>query len=83
MLSLVVQNVYIDKEWVVKEYLRRCNAGVWKKENTQKALKCQNLEHILDAELAGKKKLEECTMDDVINLEHGSPLCSDDVDIVD
>ena len=59
MLSSIVQNVYIVKEWVAKEYLRRCKAGVWKKEETEEAWKYWNLEQILDAELSGKKKLEE------------------------
>ena len=83
----MVQNVYIDKEWVANEYLRRCNAGVWKKkkkEKTEEALKCWNLGHILDVEMSGKKKPEEWTLEDVINEEHGgSPLRSDDVATVD
>ena len=78
MLSLMVHNVYIDKEWVAKEYLRRCKAGVWKKENTQEAFKCLNLEHILDAE-----QPEEWTLEDMTNEEHGNPLSSDDIVIVD
>ena len=56
--------------------------GVWKKENTKEALKCWNLEHILDAELSGKKKPEEWTLEYMINEEHGSPLSSDNVVIV-
>ena len=38
-------------DWVAKEYLRWCKAGAWKKENTEDALKCWNLERVLDAEL--------------------------------
>ena len=81
MLSSMVQNMYIDKEWAVKEYLMRRKAGVRKKENTEETLKCwcQNLGHILDAELSGKKNLEEWTLEDMNNEEHGSPLSSDDL----
>ena len=49
MLSNIVQSVFIDPEWVATEYLRRCKAGAWKKENTVEALKCYNLEQILTA----------------------------------
>ena len=51
MLASMLPKVYIDMEWVSKEYLRRCKAGAWKKENTEEALKCWNLERVLDAEL--------------------------------
>lgn len=53
MLGFMVHRVYIDIEWVAREYLRRCKAGVWKKENTEEALKCWNLERIIDAESIG------------------------------
>ena len=33
-----------------QEYLRRCNAGVWKPENTAEAMKCWNLERVLNVE---------------------------------
>ena len=49
MLSNIVQNMYIDPEWVASEYLKRCKKGAWKKENTVDALKCFNLERILTA----------------------------------
>ena len=49
MLSNIVQSVFIDPECVTTEYLRRCKAGAWKKENTVEALKCYNLERILTA----------------------------------
>ena len=52
-------------------------------ENTEEALKCWNLGHILDAELSGKKKPKEQTLEDTINEEHGSPPSSDDVVTVD
>ena len=62
--------------------MRRYKAGVWKKENTEEALKCWNLEHILDAELSCKKKLEVWTLENMVDEEHGSSLSSDDVVIV-
>eukprot|EP00956_Cyclotella_meneghiniana_P036360 scaffold124580_cov36-Cyclotella_meneghiniana.AAC.1 len=33
-LPNIVQNMYIDPEWVASEYLKRCKKGAWKKENT-------------------------------------------------
>ena len=49
LLSIIVQNMYIDPEWVASEYLKRCKKGAWKKENTVDALKCFYLERILTA----------------------------------
>ena len=49
LLLNIVQNMYIDPEWVASEYLKRCKKGAWKKENTVDALKCFNLERILPA----------------------------------
>jgi hypothetical protein len=53
--------------WVAAEYLRRCKVGTLKKENTLEAVKCWNLEWILDAEQRGHFMLEELTMDDLVN----------------
>ncbi len=50
MLALIIQNVYIDNNWVAQQYVERSNKGSWKKENTKEAVKCWNLEHIIDAE---------------------------------
>eukprot|EP00956_Cyclotella_meneghiniana_P027681 scaffold62755_cov43-Cyclotella_meneghiniana.AAC.1 len=47
MLSFIVQNVYIDPEWVASEYLKRCKKGAWKKENTMVALKCHKSSFLL------------------------------------
>ena len=55
LLASILQNVYIDEEWVAREYPKRCKEGAWKKENTQEALKCWNLERVIDAELLGKR----------------------------
>ena len=40
MLSVLLNSVYIDPEWVAEEYLHRCKKGAWKKENTVESLKC-------------------------------------------
>ncbi len=50
MLALIIQSVYVDNKWVAQQYIGRCKKGSWKKENTEEALKCWNLEHIIDAE---------------------------------
>ena len=51
MLASMLPKVYIDVEWVAQEYMKRCKAGQWKKENTQDELKCWNLERVLDSEM--------------------------------
>ena len=66
MMASILQKVYISKEWVAREYLRRCKKGVWKKENTEEALKCWNLERIIDADLMGDGKPSQLTMNDLI-----------------
>ena len=50
LLASVLQKVYIDKEWVTKEYPRRYKVGVWKNQCIIDALECWNLERSLDAE---------------------------------
>ena len=67
MMASILQKVYISKEWVVKEYLRRCKKGAWKKENTEEALKCWNLERIIDADLMGEGKPSQLTMNDLVS----------------
>ncbi len=68
MLAPIVHTVYIDNALVAAEYLRRCNAESWKKENTVEAVKCWNLEWIIDAELRGESMPEEeITMNDLVN----------------
>ena len=48
--------------------IRRCKVGSWKKENTVEAVKCWNLERIIDAELRGESMPEEeITMNDLVN----------------
>ena len=63
LLASILQNVYIDEEWVAREYPKRCKEGAWKKENTREALKCWNLERVIDAELLGKRIPEPLSLD--------------------
>ena len=58
LLASTLRNVYIDDEWVAKEYLKRCKEGVWKEENTKDAAKCCNLERAIQAELLGENAPE-------------------------
>jgi hypothetical protein len=68
MLASIVHTVYIDDASVAAEYLRRCRAGSWKKENTLDAVKCWNLERILHEEQHEElMPEEEVTMNDLVN----------------
>ncbi len=69
MLALILPNVYVDKEWVANEYLRRCKCGAWKEKNTVEALKCWNLECIIDAEMFGKPPPTEMTLEQLVQEE--------------
>ena len=51
MLACLIRKIYIDERWVADEYLRRCKVGAWGKKNDEDALKCWNLERIIEAEL--------------------------------
>ena len=72
MLASILPNVYVDKEWVANEYLRRCKYGAWKKKNTVEALKCWNLERIIDAEMLGKPPPPELTLDELVQGENSA-----------
>jgi hypothetical protein len=71
MLASIIQSVYIDNHWVAQQYNERCKKGSWKKENTEEALKCWNLEHIIDAEQQGKDVPSELKLEDLLNEEAG------------
>ncbi len=71
MSALIIQSVYIDNKWVAQQYIKWCKKGSWKKENTEEALKCWNLERIIDAEQQGKDAPSELTLEDILN-EEGS-----------
>ncbi len=64
MLASIIRVVYIDPEWVATEYLHQCKSGDWKKESNDEALKCWNLEQILNAERFGEPKPPQLTMND-------------------
>ena len=66
LMAVILNTIYIDKKWVAEEYLRRCKAGAWSKERTEDALKCWNLERVIEAELMGKLEPEELTMKELI-----------------
>jgi hypothetical protein len=50
MLASIIQNIYIDNDWVAQQYIEQGKRGSWKKESTEEVLKCWNLEPIIDAE---------------------------------
>ena len=62
MLSHILRNIYIDDKLVAEEYSRRAKSGAWKKENMEEALKCWNLERILEAETFGQHVPADLTM---------------------
>ena len=69
MLTSIVQNVFIDDNWVANEYLERCKKGKWTKTNDDEALKCWNLERIIDAEEKGMKMPLPLTFNDLLGEE--------------
>jgi hypothetical protein len=71
LLASNLPKLYVDKEWVAKEYLRRAKAkaGAWKPENTMAALKCWNLERILDAELHRAPTPPKLSLEELIGEE--------------
>ena len=71
MLKSIIQNAYIDNDCVAQQYIERGKRGSWKKENTEEALKCWNLERIIDAEQQGKDAPSELNMEDLLNKETG------------
>ncbi len=71
MLALIIQSVYIDNKWVAQQYIEQFKKGSWKKKNTEEALKCWNLERIIDAEQQGKDAPSELTLEDIMKREAG------------
>jgi hypothetical protein len=67
MLASIIQNVYCDKNWVALQYIERSKKGSWKKENTEEASKCWNLERIIDAEQQGRDIPDELRLEDLLN----------------
>jgi hypothetical protein len=66
MLTSIVQNVFIDDNWVANEYLERCKKNKWTKKNDDEALKCWNLERVIDAEEKGMEKMQPLTINDLL-----------------
>ena len=66
MLASIVQSVYVDVEWVAKEYLARSKRSAWTEENTVESLKCWNLEHVIEAENFGKNVPKDITMTEFV-----------------
>ena len=66
MLSSLIKNVYIDMDWVAKQYLLRCKRKCWDNNKTVEALKCWNLERIIDADLVGEDAPIEMTYDEFV-----------------
>jgi hypothetical protein len=71
MLASIIQSIHIDNHWVAQQYIEQCKKGIWKKENTEEALKCWNLERIIDAEQQGKDAPSELKLEDLLNEEAG------------
>ena len=66
LLSSILQNVFIDAQWVADECLKRSKAGAWKKENMVDSLKCFNLERIINAMEQGKELPDDIDMDEYL-----------------
>ena len=65
MLAAMIKKVYIDYEWVAQEYMRRSKEKLWDVNITTDALKCFNLERILEAELYGMIMPKEMTLEEL------------------
>ena len=66
LLAKNLPNIYVDDDWVTREYIRRCEQKEWKAEEDAEALKCWNLERLVEAELTGGNPIGgELTMEDI------------------
>jgi hypothetical protein len=65
MLSMIVNSLYINPNYIAAEYLRRCRQKKWKKSNDEEALKCWNLELALEEELENKPVPKKLTMNNI------------------
>ena len=66
LLAVILSRVYVSPKWVADEYLRRCMAGAWKKENTVESSKCFNIERIIKAEEKGLEAQDSLTVDEYV-----------------
>jgi len=62
MLSTILPTVYVDPKEVADEYQRRCASKTWKSRQTEDALKCWNLERLIEAEMRHAPVPAEMTM---------------------
>ncbi len=69
MLTSLVQNVFIDDNWVANKYLERCKNCQWTKKSDDEALNCWNLERIIDAEEKGMKMPKPMTFNELLGEE--------------
>ena len=58
-----IMSVYVDVEWVAKEYLKRSKSWAWKKANTMEFLKCSNLECVIEAYAFDNSEPIDLTLD--------------------
>ena len=66
-LSFIIPKMYIDLEWVANEYFSRCKKGLWTKEEGEDAVKCWNLERVINAELLGlRRPNHDLTLDELL-----------------
>ncbi len=49
MLASIIQNVYIDNDWVAHQYIQQGKRERWNNKSTEEVLKCWNLECIINA----------------------------------
>ena len=66
MLSSILRVMYINPEWVAREYLTRSKSDTWKQANDDESLKCWNLERILEAEQFGEVKKTDLRMEELL-----------------
>lgn len=83
MLSSNMKRVYVDPTMVKKEYLRRCKLGLWKKANEEEAVRCWNLERLIDAEMNQQPAPKELCLDDLIREAEGEGSNDNDVISID
>eukprot|EP00985_Skeletonema_marinoi_P006662 scaffold2892_cov85-Skeletonema_marinoi.AAC.2 len=78
MLSTILRTVYVDPKAVADEYTCRCAAKAWKSTQTEDALKCWNLEGIIEAEMLHAPLPAQMTMRDFLdeNVEQPNLLSS-------
>ena len=66
MLAAMINKMYIDYEWVAKEYLWRLRERLWDSETTKETLKCFNLERNIEADLHGIARSPGLTIEDLL-----------------